>query len=527
MAIQWGAYVGYVRLGIDITGSGGTYIIKLYVGWNGGVSFSGTISRGGSWSGSNAVNLNEAWGSSGTRDVYGVQQTFTGTRTYTASFPTPWGTASASRSITYTPPAPSVPKPGVPSNFKITRTGDTTATLSFTKGSNAASTQITANNPDKAWYNLANPTGTSQAVFGLKVNTRWGFNLYSKNSTGNSAVIGPYYMYTKPATPSAPTLAAGGKLTWTLPSLFKHGVELQRTDNGGSTVTTTTLGAVTTHTDSASWVPSTQFRVRCWAGPSHDQAKTYSDWSAWSKTWMTASYAPPKITKFTVARCNSAGELTEMGTYLKCVYSGATVSVKDGATETNWATRRVKWRKKGTATWSVSTLANKTTPGTFTNMFATVGGGAISVTEVFEVAFELEDAYSGTVQQIVTVPVAQVAFSIAERGVGVGKTWERGALDVAGDTHLSGLLYGGFISGVVTIKGNGTPGNTAEVTFPPGVFTSPPLVFATKQTANLAKAPVYVTNISTSGCTIGFYTGDGSNIPSGAGVPIAWIAVPQ
>lgn len=53
-------------------------------------------------------------------------------------------------------------------------------------------------------------------------------------------------------------------------------------------------------------------------------------------------------------------------------------------------------------------------------------------------------------------------------------------------------------------------GGTKSVSFPAGMFTVPPLVQATKQSAGSAKYVPYVTDITTSGCTVGLYSGDGT-----------------
>lgn len=53
-------------------------------------------------------------------------------------------------------------------------------------------------------------------------------------------------------------------------------------------------------------------------------------------------------------------------------------------------------------------------------------------------------------------------------------------------------------------------GGTKSVSFPAGLFTIAPLVQATKQGAQSAKYIPYVTDITTSGCTVGLYSGDGS-----------------
>lgn len=53
-------------------------------------------------------------------------------------------------------------------------------------------------------------------------------------------------------------------------------------------------------------------------------------------------------------------------------------------------------------------------------------------------------------------------------------------------------------------------GGTKSVNFPSGMFTVAPLVQATKQGAQSAKYIPYVTAVTTTGCTVGLYSGDGS-----------------
>jgi hypothetical protein len=63
---------------------------------------------------------------------------------------------------------------------------------------------------------------------------------------------------------------------------------------------------------------------------------------------------------------------------------------------------------------------------------------------------------------------------------------------------------------LTTVTLSNSPGGSKAVSFPAGMFDVTPLVTATKQAGNGAKAVPYVTNITASGCTVGLYTGDGS-----------------
>lgn len=73
---------------------------------------------------------------------------------------------------------------------------------------------------------------------------------------------------------------------------------------------------------------------------------------------------------------------------------------------------------------------------------------------------------------------------------------------------------------VTTISVNSAPGGYRDVTFPAGMFDVPPVVYPKKQSGNLAKFTEYVTNITTSGCRIGIYSGDGSSATGS--IPVAF-----
>lgn len=80
-------------------------------------------------------------------------------------------------------------------------------------------------------------------------------------------------------------------------------------------------------------------------------------------------------------------------------------------------------------------------------------------------------------------------------------------------------------SGVVTLSlSSAAPSGTVDITFPPGRFSTAPLIFVTKQSGALAKYIPYVASKSASGATLGIYSGDGTS--STGFVGLAWRAIP-
>lgn len=76
--------------------------------------------------------------------------------------------------------------------------------------------------------------------------------------------------------------------------------------------------------------------------------------------------------------------------------------------------------------------------------------------------------------------------------------------------------------GSVALTVSSAVGASQSVTFPAGRFTATPKVFVSKQSADLSKFIPYVTTISSTGCTIGIYAGDG--VAASGSVTVAWSA---
>lgn len=426
MAIQWGATSGGFRLGIDQVGS----TLIVYAGSVGyGHNWSGTLSRSGAWSGSTSFSFYSPTSGTVQKEIYRAAVSASGTYTVSTSY---WnGSASCSRKVTVGS------APGAPAITSVTHGNP--YVFNFTKGSGSTSTTVQWSQNGAAYYTGASTTGTSISS-SLTADSYWRARLYGTNSAGNSKYSNTAIVYTTPKTPGTPKLAADSKVSWTLPASYKHGVQLAYRDTSSGAGTVVELGAVTSWTDPQTQPPSRQYRVRSWAGPSQDQARTYSAWSAWSDTAMGVTYKPPAVTLLTVERCTSTGVVSQMGTYLRLTTTGTVSSVKDGSTELNSITRRVRWRPTGGSwtTWTV--LVNKAAPAAWSKAASTLAYGTIDVTKSYEVEFEVIDEYQ-TVTVSRTVPVASVAASYTKTGMGVGKIGERGALDVGGDLHVEGDLH--------------------------------------------------------------------------------------
>jgi len=157
-----------------------------------------------------------------------------------------------------------------------------------------------------------------------------------------------------------------------------------------------------------------------------------------TRTVSVLPYGAPRITAFAAERCDSDGVLHDDGTSIK-VTSGGSVSSLVNATEKNQLTWTVYSRIAGATSWGAA-IGTLTPSGLSFTSGVTYGSGAYSTMETYEVLLQCSDRFS-TTMSVVTVTTALVALSLARNGVGVGKVWGQGALDIGGDTYLDGDFH--------------------------------------------------------------------------------------
>jgi hypothetical protein len=89
-------------------------------------------------------------------------------------------------------------------------------------------------------------------------------------------------------------------------------------------------------------------------------------------------------------------------------------------------------------------------------------------------------------------------------------------------TLLESMVPFRMAQGVVSVGTGGSNSASQAVTFPAGLFTVAPIVMVSKTTAQ-QKAIPNASSPTTSGVTIGYWTGDGTN--TAGAVSISWLAI--
>jgi hypothetical protein len=142
------------------------------------------------------------------------------------------------------------------------------------------------------------------------------------------------------------------------------------------------------------------------------------------------AYAGPTVNGLTVQRSTSTGVVDSNGTFLRVDLNAAVPSLING-TQKNALTYTISTRARGTTTWTVK--SNNIAPGGIT-FNSNVLLSTYAVETAWEVKVDVKDKFSTATVQT-TVTTAAIFMHWATTGMGMGKFWERGGLDVLGQIY--------------------------------------------------------------------------------------------
>ncbi len=150
-------------------------------------------------------------------------------------------------------------------------------------------------------------------------------------------------------------------------------------------------------------------------------------------------YTTPTIVSASVGRALNGGTVDpDEGTYLKISLNAIVQSLMNG-TERNLMQIKVRSRLFGSNTpWTdPSTLRTTLNPSGISYNSFTVVNGPFDVDKSYEIRIEVLDRFNTSAFQT-SVAVGAIFMHWAENGLGLGKYYEKGMLDVNGDVFQSG-----------------------------------------------------------------------------------------
>ena len=138
-------------------------------------------------------------------------------------------------------------------------------------------------------------------------------------------------------------------------------------------------------------------------------------------------YFKPIITNARVFRCDASGNELPIGTYARVQFQGKIASINN-----------VNTKNVGVEQIGSHVIGYDTAPSYNFEYITPLLGGMVE-NKSYEFLIYLEDSYTGVTQTLV-LPVATCIMNIEKDGVGIGKYYEKGGLDVGGDIFCSGRL---------------------------------------------------------------------------------------
>lgn len=168
-----------------------------------------------------------------------------------------------------------------------------------------------------------------------------------------------------------------------------------------------------------------------------------------TETITVLPWAAPKINTFSLQRASSTGVVTEQGTYVR-ININATISALTVGTQKNTGTIKVWSRLRGATTWTDK--GSTAISGTTYNGYVLVSPYPIESSYEFKI--DATDKFA-TSSATGTTATSTIFMHWADAGMGVGKFWEAGTLDVAGEMWVDRLRVRSTADAAP-----GTPGST-------------------------------------------------------------------
>ena len=167
-------------------------------------------------------------------------------------------------------------------------------------------------------------------------------------------------------------------------------------------------------------------------------------------------YSTPLITGLTLQRWSAAsgGVASNTGQYIKVSITGSVISLYNKTTllEKNSLTYSIESKLRGQPDTSYVVKKSATIVGLTLNVADIVGANDYLSTSAYDFRIKVNDKFY-TTMSLGTVSTGLAVMSWSKTGVGIGKIWQQGVLDVLGDTYTTGNNY---LTGNNSITGNET-----------------------------------------------------------------------
>lgn len=213
----------------------------------------------------------------------------------------------------------------------------------------------------------------------------------------------------------------------------------------GSTITERRLVAGgQTFTESQAWQPTSSGLITA-KGTAKDSRSRSGERTA---NFTVLPYTPPSLSTLTRVRraTNTSGAVGD-GAYLRLDITAAVQSLKPSTAEKNALKLRVRTRPKDGA-WTTRNNVTHTALSYASQMIMVSGGAAFNTATSYDVEVTITDNLGKSATVLYSIGTIGAALDLVGNAAGIGKVWERGALDVGpGGIYDNGNRVGGYTLG--------------------------------------------------------------------------------
>jgi hypothetical protein len=158
-------------------------------------------------------------------------------------------------------------------------------------------------------------------------------------------------------------------------------------------------------------------------------------------SFSVEGYSSPSV-RATAHRCDSYGNAYNNGNRVKVRITYSISNMNNN--NTNAKQYKIEYKKLSDS--SYTTDINWTTLSSYsaTDFTVTLNNSSFSTSYSYEIKVSIKDSYE-TVSTVQKVSTSTATFNIEKNGVGIGKIYEQGALDIGGNVHITGgvIRFGG------------------------------------------------------------------------------------
>lgn len=148
---------------------------------------------------------------------------------------------------------------------------------------------------------------------------------------------------------------------------------------------------------------------------------------------VVEDYWKPTISNVSVVRCDSVGNPNAEGNHVTVSFKSDICNIASANKNAKLVT--IKSKVKGS--YSTTTLVSGATLTEYSYQYISNALSGFDITKSYEISITLSDSFN-SITSTTSISSASCVLNVEEKGIGIGKYHEKGALDVKGEIYIDG-----------------------------------------------------------------------------------------